>query len=61
MSILTVIGRLAHEYSAARARHLTERSVAALPFEIQKDIGWPDRQTARPVSRIPLGAWAGDR
>ena len=58
MSILSTIGRLAAEYSEARARYLTERSIHALPIELQKDIGWPDayetRRTAlhrqRPVS-----------
>lgn len=45
MSILERIGSLATYYSKVRARYLTERTVRALPFEIQKDIGWPDIQT----------------
>ena len=42
MSILSSIGRLAVEFSAARARHQTERTIRSLPVELQKDIGWPD-------------------
>lgn len=42
MSILSSIGRLAAEFSAARARHQTERTIRSLPVELQKDIGWPD-------------------
>jgi hypothetical protein len=61
MSVLSVIGRIAAEYSEARARYLTERQVQALPFEIQKDIGWPDVSQRRPSTRAPLGTWAGDR
>ena len=39
MSILSTISRLAQEYSEARVRYLTERSINALPLELQKDIG----------------------
>ncbi|WP_269929695.1 hypothetical protein [Aminobacter sp. HY435] len=42
MSILSTIGRLASEFSAARSRYHTERSIRSLPFELQKDIGWPE-------------------
>ena len=42
MSILSSIGRIAAEFSAARARHQTERTIRSLPIELQKDIGWPD-------------------
>jgi hypothetical protein len=61
MSILSTIGRFAAEYSAARNRFLTERQVRSLPFEIQKDIGWPDSYTRRDVTRSSLGAWAGSK
>ena len=61
MSVLSVIGRIAAEYSAARTRYLTERQVRSLPFEIQKDIGWPDVYQRRPNTRTPIGTWAGDR
>lgn len=44
MSVLSSIGRLAAEYSAARKRYHTERVILSLPIELQKDIGWP--QTA---------------
>ena len=60
MSILSAIGRLAAEYTAARSRYLTERSIRALPSEIQKDISWPDLQSTRPA-RLHSGSWAGDR
>lgn len=42
MSILSSIGRIAAEFSAARARYHTERTIRSLPVELQKDIGWPD-------------------
>ena len=42
MSILSSIGRIAAEFSDARARYQTERSIRSLPIELQKDIGWPD-------------------
>lgn len=42
MSILSAIERIARDYSAVRARYLTERRIHDLPLEIQKDIGWPD-------------------
>jgi hypothetical protein len=61
MSVLSVIGRIAAEYNEARTRYLTERQVRALPFEIQKDIGWPDVQARRPNTHAPVGTWAGDR
>ncbi|MDH6232651.1 hypothetical protein M2281_003250 [Mesorhizobium soli] len=48
MFILERIGRMAAQYSRARTRYLTERSVRALPVEIQKDIGWPAVQDFRP-------------
>jgi hypothetical protein len=61
MSIFSAIGRLAHEYSVARSRYLTERAVRSLPSEIQKDIGWPDLTATRPQTRFHSGAWAGDK
>ncbi|PSJ60142.1 hypothetical protein C7I84_12200 [Mesorhizobium ephedrae] len=59
MSVISALGRIAAEYQAARNRYLTERQVHALPYEIQKDIGWPDLYQRRP-SHLPLGTWAGD-
>ena len=35
MSILSSIGRLATEFSAARARFQTERAIRSLPIELQ--------------------------
>jgi hypothetical protein len=52
MSILSTIGRLAAEYSEARARYLTERSIHSLPIELQKDIGWPDAYENRNTRRF---------
>jgi hypothetical protein len=42
MSILSSIGRIATRYSLARSRYRTERALNSLPFELQKDIGWPE-------------------
>jgi len=61
MSILSTIGRLALEYSEARSRYLTEKSIRSLPSEIQKDIGWPDIQPSRRTTSFHSGSWAGDR
>jgi hypothetical protein len=55
MSILSAIGRLAAEYSEARARYLTERSIHSLPIELQKDIGWPDAYENRNARRFVSG------
>ena len=52
MSILSTIGRLAAEYHEARVRYLTERSIHALPIELQKDIGWPDAYEDRNSRRF---------
>lgn len=48
MSILSTIGRIAAEFSVARARYLTERQILSLPAELQKDIGWPDASQREP-------------
>ena len=56
MSILSSIGRMAAEFSAARARHQTERTIRSLPVELQKDIGWPDafeRTAATAAASVP--------
>jgi hypothetical protein len=58
-SILSTIGRIATEYSAARARYQTERAIHALPIELQKDIGWPEASDARRPSAHGAGNWAG--
>lgn len=42
MSILSSIGRIATEYSAARTRARTERVLRSLPIELRRDIGWPE-------------------
>jgi hypothetical protein len=61
MSILSALGRLAHDYSKARSRYLTERAIHNLPIELQKDIGWPDAFETRPSREIQVGSWAGGR
>ena len=61
MSILSSIGRIAAEFSAARARHQTERSIRSLPIELQKDIGWPDAFDSDTGYRRGVGSWAGNR
>jgi hypothetical protein len=58
MSLISAIGHLAHEFKAARAHYLTEREIGALPFEIQKDIGWPST-TNSPSARKGVGHRAG--
>jgi hypothetical protein len=60
MSILSTISRLAHEYSEARARYLTERSINSMPIELQKDIGWPDVHERRSQS-FSAGTWMGGK
>lgn len=42
MSILSTIGRFAAEFTEARTRYQTARSVRSLPLDLQKDIGWPE-------------------
>ncbi|MER9231095.1 hypothetical protein NKI56_03140 [Mesorhizobium sp. M0622] len=59
MSILSSIGRIATEFSEARARYQTERAIRALPIELQKDIGWPEAADAKTGSRHGVGSWAG--
>lgn len=53
MSILSAISHYAAELREARARYQTERQISALPFEVQKDIGWridhPSQRTANPA------------
>jgi hypothetical protein len=59
MSILSSIGRIAAEFSAARARHHTERTIRNLPIELQKDIGWPDALNSDTRLRHASRSWAG--
>lgn len=61
MSILSSIGRIAAEFSAARARHQTERTIRSLPVELQKDIGWPDAFNRETSDRHGVGSWAGSK
>ena len=61
MHILATIGHLAMTYRAARARNATERAIASLPIEVQKDIGWPDAERSRTIHPIQVGTWAGGR
>ncbi|MEO5759716.1 MAG: hypothetical protein ABIQ51_23005 [Mesorhizobium sp.] len=59
MSIISSIGRIATEFSAARARYQTERAIRALPVELQKDIGWPEAADTKARSHNGVGSWAG--
>jgi hypothetical protein len=59
MSILSSIGRIAADFSAARARYQTERTIRSLPVELQKDIGWPDAFDTDTGYRRGIGSWAG--
>lgn len=61
MSILSTIGRIAAEFSAARARHQTEQTIRSLPLELQKDIGWPDAFDKEHGYRRGIGSWAGTK
>lgn len=61
MSIFASIGRIAAEFSAARARHQTERTIRSLPVELQKDIGWPDAFDRNNAVRHGVGSWAGTK
>ena len=47
MTIFSAIAHLAGRYSQARTRYQTERLLYALPFEVQKDIGWPQTDDTR--------------
>jgi hypothetical protein len=60
-SFLSTIGRIATEYSAARARYQTERAIHALPIELQKDIGWPEAADFRRTADHGAGSWAGGK
>lgn len=55
MSILSSIGRIATEYSAARARARSERLLRSLSPDLRKDIGWPEPETAYGRSNHPFG------
>ena len=57
MSLMTALGRFAADSRAARARQETERSIRALPFEIQKDIGWPEAYRHNTVNKVVTGGW----
>lgn len=52
MSILSTIGRIATEFNAARTRYQTERQIRSLPFELQKDIGWPEIYESKTGYRV---------
>ncbi len=61
MSIIAAIGRIATEFTAARTRYQTERSIRSLPIELQKDIGWPEAIDAETGYRHGVGSWAGSK
>lgn len=57
-TILSTIGRIASEFSAARTRYRTERAIHALPIELQKDIGWPEAEDTNSRNFDRVGDWA---
>lgn len=59
MTIFSSIERAVSEFQAARSRYLTERAISSLPFELQKDIGWPEAADERPKVARGVGSWAG--
>jgi hypothetical protein len=61
MSILRSIGRIAADFSAARARYHTEQTIRSLPAELQKDIGWPDAFHKDSDYLRGVGSWTGSR
>lgn len=61
MAIFSSIGRLAAEFTAARARYRTERTIRSLPLELQKDIGWPDAHERAVDYRQGIGSWSGTK
>lgn len=61
MSILSSLGRIAADFSAARARYQTERTIRSLPIELQKDIGWPEAYGVDPSYRRGGAPMAGTK
>jgi hypothetical protein len=57
MTIMSRLGRFADTYRANRARIATERSIASLPAEVQKDIGWPQSYRHNTVNKVVTGGW----
>lgn len=47
MGILSAFSYIAGEYNRTRTRYQTERLLRSLPFEVQKDIGWPQVDDTR--------------
>jgi hypothetical protein len=61
MTILSSIGRIAAEYSTARARYRAERALRSLPVELRKDIGWPETADSRDDRRFGTANWPAPR
>lgn len=58
MSIMTNVGAIARQWRRWRLTARTERAIGALPLDVRKDIGWPDRYTAeigQPPARDHFG------
>ncbi|MEO9613089.1 MAG: hypothetical protein ABJG86_11460 [Nitratireductor sp.] len=51
MSMFSTVGRMVHAFAEMRRLSRNERIIAALPPEIQKDIGWPDPGAHRSQNR----------
>jgi hypothetical protein len=52
MSIMTNLSTIARNWRRRRLAARTERRIGSLPFEVRKDIGWPDRYTSE-IGRHP--------
>ena len=51
MSVYSTLSTIATEWRSARDEARTRRIVGSLPIEIQKDIGWPDSNAGRQLTR----------
>ncbi|MVA97259.1 hypothetical protein GN330_08365 [Nitratireductor sp. CAU 1489] len=51
MSMFSTVGRMFYAYAEMRRLSRNERIIAALPPEIQKDIGWPDASARNRAAR----------
>ena len=55
MPILSSIGRIAAQHSAARARHRSERALLSLPPDLRKDIAGP-KSSIGTMAAVPTDA-----
>ncbi|MDO1584386.1 hypothetical protein [Rhizobium oryzicola] len=48
---LSRIGKLLHAWRLAYEKRRTERLLEALPYDVRKDLGWPDSDGITKASR----------